>query len=98
VEVIDFLKLDVEGAELDILEGADFSTLGRIQKVALEFHEHFRPGSKEGVLTYLRKNGFGDIRANTGTGRLGIIRASREADKFEFNNEINKRTVSTASL
>jgi FkbM family methyltransferase len=44
-DVVDFLKLDVEGAELDIFEGADAATLRRIRKLAIEYHDNIRPGT-----------------------------------------------------
>jgi 31-O-methyltransferase len=77
VEVVDFLKLDVEGAELEIVESADAITWRRIEKVALEYHDFFRPGCRKGVLDCLRRNGFGEPRI-TGDGFLGVIQVSRE--------------------
>jgi FkbM family methyltransferase len=44
-DAIDFLKLDVEGAELDVIEGADTETLRRIRKIAIEYHDNIRPGT-----------------------------------------------------
>jgi FkbM family methyltransferase len=37
VRECDFLKIDVEGAEYDIIDGADLPTLHRINAIALEF-------------------------------------------------------------
>ncbi|MCL4269497.1 MAG: FkbM family methyltransferase [Anaerolineales bacterium] len=39
IERIDYLKLDVEGAEYDILLGCSDETLSKIQKIVLEYHE-----------------------------------------------------------
>jgi FkbM family methyltransferase len=53
-DVVDFLKLDVEGAELDIFEGADAATLRRIRKMAIEYHDNIRPGTLAGLQELLR--------------------------------------------
>jgi hypothetical protein len=39
LERIDFLKIDVEGAEFDILFANPDETLGKTQKIVIEFHE-----------------------------------------------------------
>lgn len=41
-EEIDFLKIDCEGAEIEILSAADESTLGRIRHIAGEYHDERR--------------------------------------------------------
>ncbi|MEW6036215.1 MAG: FkbM family methyltransferase [Candidatus Micrarchaeota archaeon] len=35
---VDLLKIDCEGAEYDILMGSDDSTLGKIEKISMEYH------------------------------------------------------------
>lgn len=40
-----FLKMDVEGAEYDAFAEADESTLARIDRIALEYHDNLRPGT-----------------------------------------------------
>ena len=39
LESIDLLKIDCEGGEYDILSGASGSTLARIRRIALEYHD-----------------------------------------------------------
>lgn len=53
-DTIDLLKLDVEGAELDILEGADHETLRRIRRIAVEYHDNIRPGTLSGLRCILQ--------------------------------------------
>lgn len=38
IDSCDLLKLDVEGAEYDVLCGADEATLGRVQRIYCEYH------------------------------------------------------------
>ena len=38
--VIDFLKLDLEGAEYDLLENIESSDLDNINQLFIEFHHH----------------------------------------------------------
>jgi FkbM family methyltransferase len=61
-----FLKIDCEGAEYGILMGSDPSTLARIDRIALEYHDSF-VGFKSGLgkdenhfalKAFLEKNGF----------------------------------------
>jgi len=56
------MKLDVEGAEVEILETARSSTLRRIRKLTLEFHGETR---KARVLGALERAGFKLKRINT---------------------------------
>lgn len=44
-DMVDLLKLDVEGAEVEIFEGADAATLRRIRRLAIEYHDNIRPGT-----------------------------------------------------
>lgn len=47
---IALFKVDIEGSEYDLFESARSEDLGRVQKFAIEYHEHLRPG----VLDLLR--------------------------------------------
>lgn len=42
-EVIDVLKIDIEGAELDLLETVDKSLLSKIAQISVEFHDWINP-------------------------------------------------------
>jgi FkbM family methyltransferase len=73
------LKLDVEGAELEILEGASDATLARVARVVLEYHDFIRAGCCARVKQRLARAGF--TRIETGLdavdGAIGILRAAR---------------------
>ncbi len=58
---IDLLKLDVEGAEMGVLEDlAESGALPRIRRMAIEYHHHISPGddSLAAALAILETNGF----------------------------------------
>lgn len=54
IDHVDFLKLDCEGAEYEILQTIDESTLNRINMVGMEFHGHPR----EWFVSKLQELGF----------------------------------------
>ena len=60
---IDLLKIDVEGAEIEILEAASDATLSAVRRVVVEYHEHIRPGRGQRVLERLRECNFRKIAA-----------------------------------
>jgi FkbM family methyltransferase len=76
---IDLLKIDVEGAEVDILQEADPETWSKIQRVALEFHGSLRSGARQSVEQALRARGFHRIRVDAAPpdGQDGTIQAGR---------------------
>jgi FkbM family methyltransferase len=76
---IALLKIDVEGAEVDILKETDSLTWSRIDRVALEFHGSLRPGARTAVETALRNQGFGcfSVHAPTPDEEEGTLRARR---------------------
>ena len=55
---IDFLKIDCEGAEYEILMNASTSDLDRIKKISIEIHEKIVPYSKETMIEKLVKHEF----------------------------------------
>lgn len=58
---IDMLKLDVEGAEIDVLENlAETGALSRIRQMAIEYHHHISPGDDRlaAALGILEAGGF----------------------------------------
>jgi FkbM family methyltransferase len=46
---IDVLKLDIEGAELDIFSAADLGWLDRVGTIVVELHDRLRPGCTEAL-------------------------------------------------
>lgn len=47
IEKIDILKIDIEGAEYDILENITNKTLERIDQITVEFHDFIDPSLKD---------------------------------------------------
>ncbi len=74
---VSFLKIDTEGAEIEILEGALDAALERVRKIAVEFHDNLRPGAHDRVLRRLQKAGFRHFLENSSPEGVGLIRASR---------------------
>jgi FkbM family methyltransferase len=61
VEWIDLLKIDIEGAEIELLEGLDKETFARIGQITVEFHDFLRPSDRPRVakvVARIRDNGF----------------------------------------
>jgi FkbM family methyltransferase len=42
---IGLLKVDIEGSEYDLFESADLSCIRRVDQIAIEYHDHIRPGT-----------------------------------------------------
>ena len=59
VERIDLLKIDVEGAELDVLLGLDAETWPRVQQVVMETHN--RHGRQTQIEALLKEHGLTQI-------------------------------------
>jgi 31-O-methyltransferase len=78
-ERVALLKVDVEGAEVEIVEGAGAAVWARIDRVVLEFHDRFRPGCLARVSRVLREHGFARLTVRTGPNDpdFGILEASR---------------------
>ena len=55
---VDLLKIDAEGAEADILDGAVASTLKQINAVVLEYHDHLSPKAYSRCKHVLEHAGF----------------------------------------
>jgi FkbM family methyltransferase len=61
LEWIDLLKIDIEGAEVELLEGLDKQTFARIGQMTVEFHDFVRPSDQPRVAKVvgrIRDNGF----------------------------------------
>ncbi len=70
------LKVDAEGAEADILEGAPCEIWTQVRHVALEYHNDLCPDADERCLTVLRRERFKTRRTIAEPGR-GLIHAWR---------------------
>ena len=77
VDKVDLLKLDVEGAELEIVEGAWQMDWGRVRRIALEFHNFIRSDTGVRVANALRAYGYDQIDFRDDPA-IGMIRASRD--------------------
>jgi FkbM family methyltransferase len=77
---VQLLKIDTEGAELEILDGAPPATLERIDRIAVECHDHLRPGTTARLIELLRSRGFDAIDVLSTfpqTPQVPLIRAAR---------------------
>lgn len=76
---VDLLKIDAEGAEVEILEGARPDLWQRIARVALEYHEDIRPGCRTRLLGLLSAVGYEVMDAHTpgDEGPYGVLLATR---------------------
>jgi FkbM family methyltransferase len=77
---VDLLKVESEGHEVQILEGADHETWSKIRRVVVKYHELLNPESRLRICEILQSEGFGSIetlrdRKQQG---VGLIRASRD--------------------
>lgn len=74
LSTIDFLKLDCEGAEYEIICSTHERYLRRISEIILEYHSHTHcHGEKDKMKTYLKETGF-DVQEIT---RYALIYARR---------------------
>ena len=78
-EFVDLVKIDAEGAEIEIVEATEAQTWTRIRRLVFEFHDLFRPGCRERVTRVLAAHGFQRIEVTTFSPDqgLGIVQASR---------------------
>ncbi len=61
VEHVDLAKVDIEGAELELLESVDSATLRRMTQITVEFHDRLEPGQGAAVVRVkhrLQREGF----------------------------------------
>jgi FkbM family methyltransferase len=54
---IDFLKMDCEGSEYDIILNLDDETLGKISKIAMEYHDFWNYHHRQ-IANFLENHGF----------------------------------------
>jgi FkbM family methyltransferase len=62
IAVCDFLKIDCEGGEYDILFHAGEGALGRVRHIAMEYHDGVTTWSHRDLVAFLESNGFATRR------------------------------------
>jgi len=78
IPVCDFLKMDCEGGEFDILFSASEATLRKIRHICLEYHDGVTKFSHADLVEYLQKRGFHVRTApNPAHKHLGFLYAFR---------------------
>ena len=82
---VDLLKIDVEGAEIEIVEGADPKCWENIERLVVEYHDLLRPGCKERVTRLLRSRGYRGIHAFETSPGLGLLQVQRQP--FSVNQQ-----------
>jgi FkbM family methyltransferase len=75
IDKINFLKLDCEGSEHEILLNTSSKTMKKIEKIGMEYHEIGKL-TAEGLITFLQKNGFTVKRKRLQTS-IGLLYATR---------------------
>ncbi|MFN8644862.1 MAG: FkbM family methyltransferase [Candidatus Binatia bacterium] len=75
----DFLKLDCEGAEYEILLGAPSDVYARIQRVALEYHDWITDHHHDELVRRLSAEGFAVTTRDHLPSRTGYVFATRAA-------------------
>ncbi len=74
----DFVKIDCEGAEYEILLGSDAETLARIAHISLEYHDAVTPHTHGELVQHLERHGFAvRVRPSPAWRELGFLTASR---------------------
>lgn len=74
---INLLKMDVEGAEADIMEAASRHSLEKVRQFVLEYHDDFCPNARSRCERVLTSAGF-RCRARPANDRQGLLYATRD--------------------
>jgi FkbM family methyltransferase len=76
---IDWMKMDIEGSEYEVLLNTPEATFSRIRRISLEYHKP-NPGTsadKKDVLTYLKSCGYTSIRDCAPGAEYGMVHFAR---------------------
>lgn len=83
IETCNFLKLDCEGAEYDILFSLPPSYFSKIDKIVLEYHDNlYKEKSLKDLVFLLSKHNFLIHKVKRGAWYLGILYAKRSRTVF----------------
>ncbi|WP_410004684.1 FkbM family methyltransferase [Aequorivita nionensis] len=77
IDKIDFLKLDCEGAEGEIISSLGKEGLKKINKIAVEFHDNHSILNHTEILKYLKDSGFKTSLSWDGSSYFGYIYGKR---------------------
>lgn len=77
IDTIDFIKLDCEGAEGEVIKSLGQEGLKRIKKMAIEFHDNNSILNHSEILKELKDSGFKTSIKWDGTSYFGYIYANR---------------------
>lgn len=77
IDIIDFVKLDCEGAEGEIIKSLGQEGLKKIRKMAIEFHDNHSILHHEEILNELQRSGFKTSLKWDGKSYFGYIYANR---------------------
>ncbi|MBG44366.1 MAG: hypothetical protein CL530_10405 [Aequorivita sp.] len=77
IDTIDFVKLDCEGAEGEIIKSLGQDGLKKIKKMAIEFHDNHSILSHEEIIEELENSGFKTFIKWDGKSYFGYIYANR---------------------
>jgi FkbM family methyltransferase len=73
VDRIDFLKIDCEGSEKQVLLGVSDQNLDKIRKISMEFHmSHLTESDSQNIINRLTAHGFRSFQLFLGDGALRI--------------------------
>lgn len=78
IKQIDFLKMDCEGAEGEIIKALIPDKIRNIQKIAMEFHDDTSELKHEDIISILKSNGFITQLVWDGNSNFGYIYAKRK--------------------
>ena len=81
IEKIDFLKIDCEGAEFEILLNFDKELMKKINKISAEVHENSNTYSLDKLVDFLKKNNFKvntSNMSNNSTMKLSMLYAENK--------------------
>lgn len=76
IDRVDFMKIDCEGAEYEILMGGGHETLAKVRRIAMEYHNIDAGRTGTALAESLKKAGF-EVRLVPGSKDLGMLYAVR---------------------
>lgn len=79
IQRCDFLKLDCEGAEYEILLATPSDVYARIQRIALEYHDWITDHHHDELVARLTAEGFAVTTRDHAASRTGYVFAKRKA-------------------